>query len=73
MKTAFDDYRDKMNNLANANDAEAFCLDELSKECRTVATECQNVADSLHKLSGNITEANDGLFGNVRGNSLTLQ
>lgn len=59
---AFDDYRDKMNKLANANDAEAFCLDELSKECRSVAAECQTVADLIDKTTNGLTDLKESLI-----------
>jgi uncharacterized coiled-coil DUF342 family protein len=67
MKTtfdAFDDYRDKMNKLANAHEAEAFYLDIVSNECRSVASECQTVADLVSKTTEVLNDVKDSLIPN---------
>jgi hypothetical protein len=60
METTFDDYRDKMNKLANAHEAEAYHLAELAIQCESVAVECQTVADSLYKATEVLNELKPG-------------
>jgi hypothetical protein len=64
LKTTFewDDYKDKMNKLANAHEAEAFYLDKVANECRSVAVECQSVADLIGKTTEVLNDVKDGLF-----------
>ena len=68
MKTTFEDgfedYRDKMNKLANASEAEAFYLDVLAMECRSVALECESVADLIGKTTEVLNDAKDSLIPN---------
>ncbi len=66
MKTTFEDgfedYKDKMNKLANAHEAEAFYLDVVSTEGRSVAAECQTVADLIGKTTEVFTDMKDSLI-----------
>ena len=66
MKTTFEDgvedYKDKMNKLANAHEAEAFYLDKVSTECRSVASECQTVADLVSKTTDGLIDLKEGLI-----------
>ena len=66
MKTTFEDgfedYRDKMNKLANAHEAEAFYLGTVSTECRSVASECQTVADLVSKTTDGLIDLKEGLI-----------
>ncbi len=64
MKTTFewDDYKDKMNKLANAHEAEAFYLDIVANECRSVASECQSVADLISKTTDGLIDLKEGLI-----------
>lgn len=51
-----------MNKLANASEAEAFYLDIVSTECRSVALECESVADLISKTTEVLNDVKDGLF-----------
>ena len=66
MKTTFewDDYKDKMNKLANVHEAEAFYLDKVANECRSVALECESVADLIGKTTEVLNDVKDGLIPN---------
>ncbi len=61
-RDGFEDYKDKMNKLANAHEAEAFYLDKVANECRSVASECQTVADLIGKTTEVLNDVKDGLF-----------
>ena len=68
METTFDDgfeeYKDKMNKLANAYEAEAFQLGRVADECRSVALECESVADLISKTTEVLNDVKDSLIPN---------
>ena len=72
METTFDDgfeeYKDKMNKLANAYEAEAFQLGRVADECRSVASECQTVADLISKTTDGLIDLKEGLIPKTSGN-----
>ena len=73
IKAAFQEYQNKMDDLATASIKEAAELTKLSIHCHTVAFECQNVADLITKDTDGAGDLKTGLFGDVPDNSLALQ
>jgi ABC-type transporter Mla subunit MlaD len=65
METTFDDgfneYRDRMNKLANAQDAESYHLNEMAKHLNDLSANLVTMADSLNQAVNDCNDFKGGL------------
>jgi hypothetical protein len=65
MKTdlnAFDDYKDKMNKLANAHEATSYHLKQMAGHLEDVSMAHKDIADSFTELSNGIRDVKESML-----------
>lgn len=60
-ETIFRDYSDKMNRLANAEDAIAYYLAQVAEHCQEVSDHCGDVARHLESYHRGLEGGIDGI------------
>lgn len=62
MKTAFDDYEDKIKKMNNALDARDYYLNEMVKHCNDMLESSREATESIIKASDNLQEVKEALY-----------